>query len=99
MQQVLFHIPFTDWFVPPDGVPVPGFGMMLFLAFVVVTGWAGWRVARVGLPREMFTPTFTCSRSIGWTANIIEQAADNRLIRPTSKYVGSPPPQPVPTID
>jgi citrate synthase len=61
--------------------------------------YGGLVMERVGLPREMFTPTFTCSRSIGWTANIIEQAADNRLIRPTSKYVGPPPPQPVPTID
>jgi citrate synthase len=60
--------------------------------------YGGLVMERVGLPREMFTPTFTCSRSIGWTANIIEQAADNRLIRPTSKYVGEPPPQPVPTI-
>jgi phosphatidylglycerol:prolipoprotein diacylglycerol transferase len=45
MQQVLFHIPFTT-------VPIYGFGVMLFLAFVAVTGWAGWRVTKVGLPRE-----------------------------------------------
>jgi prolipoprotein diacylglyceryltransferase len=44
MLQVLFTLPF--------GIPVPGFGMMLFLAFVVVVGWAGWRVAKVGLPKE-----------------------------------------------
>ena len=52
MQQILFHIPFTAWAIPPDGVPVYGFGMMLFLAFAVVTGWAGWRLTKVGMPRE-----------------------------------------------
>ncbi|MBI2169890.1 MAG: citrate synthase [Actinobacteria bacterium] len=49
-----------------------------------------------GLPPEMFTPTFTSSRVIGWTAHVLEQAADNRLIRPAAQYIGPPPPQPVP---
>lgn len=49
-----------------------------------------------GLPPEMFTPTFTSSRVIGWTAHILEQASDNRLIRPAAQYMGPPPPQPVP---
>jgi len=44
----------------------------------------------VGLPREMFTPTFAVARTAGWAAHAIEQAADNRLIRPDVEYVGPP---------
>lgn len=58
--------------------------------------YAGVVMDRCGLPREMFTPTFASSRIIGWCANILEQAADNRIIRPSARYVGPPPPQPVP---
>jgi citrate synthase len=42
----------------------------------------------VGIPPELFTPTFAVARSAGWTAHVIEQMADNRLIRPLSVYVG-----------
>ncbi len=42
----------------------------------------------VGLPRELFTPTFAVARTAGWTAHALEQAADNRLIRPDVEYVG-----------
>ncbi len=42
----------------------------------------------VGLPRDLFTATFAASRTAGWTAHILEQAADNRLIRPDVDYVG-----------
>jgi citrate synthase len=58
--------------------------------------YAGVVMDRCGLPRELFTPTFASSRVIGWCANILEQAADNRIIRPSARYVGPPPPQPVP---
>ena len=54
--------------------------------------YAGIVMDRAGLPREMFTPTFASSRVIGWCAHILEQAADNRLIRPSARYVGPPPP-------
>jgi citrate synthase len=58
--------------------------------------YAGVVMDKVGLPRTLFTPTFTSSRVIGWTAHILEQAADNRLIRPSANYAGPPPPVPVP---
>jgi citrate synthase len=58
--------------------------------------YAGVVMNTCGLPREMFTPTFASSRVIGWCAHVLEQAADNRLIRPSAQYVGPPPPQPVP---
>jgi len=58
--------------------------------------YAGVVMDHCGLPPELFTPTFASSRVIGWCANILEQASDNRIIRPSAKYVGPPPPQPVP---
>jgi citrate synthase len=42
----------------------------------------------VGLPADLFTATFAASRSVGWTANILEQISDNRLIRPETEYTG-----------
>jgi len=42
----------------------------------------------LGIPKEFFTAVFAASRVAGWTAHIREQYADNRLIRPTSKYTG-----------
>jgi citrate synthase len=58
--------------------------------------YAGVVMDHCGLPRDLFTPTFASSRVIGWCANILEQAADNRIIRPSARYVGPPPPVPVP---
>lgn len=53
MYQVLFHLPFTQGWFPPDGVPIYGFGAMLFLTFVVTAMWWGpRRVVQIGLPRE-----------------------------------------------
>ena len=45
----------------------------------------------LGIPRRIFTPLFAASRMAGWTANVIEQHRDNRLIRPDSDYIGPPP--------
>jgi len=54
-----------------------------------------WPAARVyhalGLAISVFTPIFVVSRMSGWTAHIIEQIGDNRLIRPLSVYTGEPP--------
>jgi citrate synthase len=61
--------------------------------------YAGVVMDHCGLPAELFTPTFGSSRVIGWCANILEQAADNRIIRPSARYVGPPPPQPLPDAD
>lgn len=58
--------------------------------------YAGVVMSSVGVPPEMFTPTFACSRTVGWSAAVAEQAADNRLIRPSALYVGPAPPRTLP---
>ncbi|MFJ9312077.1 citrate synthase/methylcitrate synthase [Streptomyces cyaneofuscatus] len=58
--------------------------------------YAGVVMELCGLPRAMFTPTFSAARVIGWSANILEQAEDPKIIRPAARYIGTPPPQPVP---
>lgn len=42
----------------------------------------------LGLPVELFTPTFAVSRVLGWTAHCLEQLREGRLIRPESRYIG-----------
>jgi len=42
----------------------------------------------LGIPTDLFTPIFAISRTAGWTAHVLEQLADNRLIRPQSIYTG-----------
>lgn len=41
-----------------------------------------------GIPTEFFTPIFVISRTSGWVAHIIEERKENKLIRPSSKYIG-----------
>ncbi|MER6460956.1 citrate synthase/methylcitrate synthase [Streptomyces sp. NPDC001228] len=53
--------------------------------------YAGVVMELCGLPREMFTPTFAAARVVGWSANILEQAADPKIIRPVARYVGPEP--------
>ena len=49
-----------------------------------------------GIPIEFFTPIFVISRTAGWSAHILEQRKDNKIIRPKSKYIGSQQRQYVP---
>ncbi|MEW6753410.1 MAG: citrate/2-methylcitrate synthase [Candidatus Latescibacterota bacterium] len=42
----------------------------------------------LGIPKEYFTAVFAAARTAGWLAHVVEQYADNRLIRPTSNYIG-----------
>ncbi|MGW2743670.1 citrate synthase/methylcitrate synthase [Streptomyces sp. NPDC001450] len=58
--------------------------------------YAGVVMELCGLPREMFTPTFAAARVVGWSANILEQAEDSKIIRPVARYVGPEPPVAVP---
>jgi citrate synthase len=48
----------------------------------------------LGVEIDLFTPIFAISRIAGWTAHVIEQLDDNRLIRPRADYIGPPYPQP-----
>ncbi|MFI1048985.1 citrate synthase/methylcitrate synthase [Streptomyces griseoruber] len=58
--------------------------------------YAGVVMELCGLPREMFTPTFAAARVVGWSANILEQAEDTKIIRPMARYVGPGAPVAVP---
>jgi citrate synthase len=53
----------------------------------------------LGIPIELFTPIFAVSRMSGWTAHVLEQYGNNRLIRPRAEYVGPEYPQPYVSVD
>jgi len=53
----------------------------------------------LGIPTSLFTPIFAVSRCSGWTAHVLEQLANNRLIRPRAEYTGPPVPQPWVPLD
>jgi citrate synthase len=42
----------------------------------------------LGIPTDLFTPVFACSRIAGWSAHVLEQYANNRLMRPRAEYIG-----------
>jgi citrate synthase len=52
--------------------------------------WSAVVLDHAEVPPELFTPLFTCARTAGWSAHILEQKREGRLIRPTAKYVGDP---------
>ena len=53
----------------------------------------------LGLPTELFTPTFAVGRVAGWTGHCFEQRALDRLIRPRSEYVGDKDRRWVPPVE
>jgi citrate synthase len=53
----------------------------------------------LGIPIDLYTPIFAVSRMSGWTAHILEQYRNNRLIRPRAEYTGKPDGQPWVPID
>ena len=53
--------------------------------------WSAVILDLAEVPAELFTSMFTCARVAGWSAHILEQKREKRLIRPTAKYVGHPP--------
>ena len=53
----------------------------------------------LGIPVDLFTPVFAVSRMSGWTAHVLEQYANNRLIRPRAEYTGPAYPQPYVPLD
>jgi citrate synthase len=57
--------------------------------------WSAVVLDHAAVPPELFTSLFTCARTAGWSAHILEQKREGRLIRPTAKYVG-PPARPLP---
>jgi citrate synthase len=59
--------------------------------------WSAVVLDTAEVPPELFTSMFTCARVAGWSAHILEQKREGRLIRPTAKYVG-PGPRPVDAV-
>src|SRR4029077_16016881 len=60
--------------------------------------WSAVVLDFADVPPELFTSMFTCARTAGWSAHILEQKREGRLIRPTAKYVG-PPARPLSEVD
>jgi citrate synthase len=52
--------------------------------------WSAVLLDLAEVPPELFTSLFTCARTAGWSAHILEQKREARIIRPTAVYVGEP---------
>ena len=59
--------------------------------------WSAVVLDYADIPPELFTSMFTCARVAGWSAHILEQKREGRLIRPTAKYIG-PGPRPMSAV-
>ncbi len=59
--------------------------------YVNVEFYAAALMDALSLDEQLFTPTFTMSRIVGWSAHIMEQQKDNRIYRPSHHYVGTRP--------
>jgi citrate synthase len=53
--------------------------------------WSAVILDLAEVPADLFTPMFTCARVAGWSAHILEQKREGKLIRPTAKYIGEGP--------
>ena len=53
----------------------------------------------LGIPTRLFTPIFVCSRVTGWSAHVMEQRANNRIIRPSAEYTGPESAEWIPLTD
>ncbi len=60
--------------------------------------WSAVVLDSAAVPSNLFTPMFTCARVAGWSAHVLEQKREARLIRPTAKYVG-PGPRPFAEVE
>ena len=60
--------------------------------------WSAVVLDTAEVPADLFTSLFTCARVAGWSAHILEQKREGRLIRPTAKYIG-PAPRPVSEVE
>jgi citrate synthase len=56
--------------------------------------WSAVVMDYAEVPAHMFTSMFTCARTAGWSAHILEQKRTGRLIRPSSRYIGPGPRKP-----
>ena len=57
--------------------------------------YAGVLMHVVGVPRSLFSATFGVARSIGWSAHVLEQTRDRKIVRPSARYIG---PSPSPSV-
>jgi citrate synthase len=53
--------------------------------------WSAVVLDYAEVPADLFTPMFTCARVAGWSAHVLEQKREARLVRPTADYVGPSP--------